>query len=222
MGNIHRFNNQEWFAKKVEQLTILELKNKNAKYTQEHSGDSPEMLLAYLVDCTKELGHSPDQCEVLGGDYIAYRFGNWETAMNQAMLPMTKSISDQTKTKLYKDEYKIQSKLFMHEIQRRRRERREEQEKRRENAMIQKQARLQIENAWEEEHKFDTDEQLLAYVCYCAKELGETPSRKKVLGYKYISERFGGWYATLNLAGLPIPEGMKKPSKKKRKFHQNV
>lgn len=51
----------------------------------------------------------------------------------------------------------------------------------------------------------DTDEQLLAYLSRCAKELGHTPWPREIVGGRLIEERFGTWENALREARLPLP-----------------
>ncbi len=55
---------------------------------------------------------------------------------------------------------------------------------------------------WGSQHGGDSDEQLLNYVSRCAAELEHTPFQSEVLGGAYIAQRFGGWAAALQMAGL--------------------
>lgn len=59
--------------------------------------------------------------------------------------------------------------------------------------------------AFAEEHKFDTDEHLISYVCSFAKTIGRTPNAEEVIGGLYIASRFNGWENLVNKAGLPKP-----------------
>ena len=55
-------------------------------------------------------------------------------------------------------------------------------------------------------HGADTDEQLLTYLCRCAKALGHTPWPREIVGGSLIGERFGSWQNALLSGNLPIPE----------------
>ena len=54
-------------------------------------------------------------------------------------------------------------------------------------------------------HKQDTDEQLLEYVCAFSKAFGRTPNACEIIGGRYISSRFQGWEAVVATARLPEP-----------------
>ena len=54
---------------------------KNVRFILEHQNDTLDQLSAYLAKCMDELGHAPAKCEVIGGDYIEYRFDSWINAL---------------------------------------------------------------------------------------------------------------------------------------------
>ena len=54
---------------------------KNVRFIIEHQNDTLDQLSAYLAKCMDELGHAPAKCEVIGGDYIEYRFDSWVNAV---------------------------------------------------------------------------------------------------------------------------------------------
>lgn len=54
---------------------------RNVQFILDHQNDSLESLSAYLQSCTEALGHIPAKVEVVGGDYLEYRFGTWQKAL---------------------------------------------------------------------------------------------------------------------------------------------
>lgn len=54
---------------------------KNTLFILEHQNDTLEQLSAYLQICMESIGHPPARVEVIGGDYIEYRFGTWQKAL---------------------------------------------------------------------------------------------------------------------------------------------
>ena len=54
---------------------------KNTQFILEHQNDSLEQLSAYLKACMDDIGHPPARVEIIGGDYIEYRFGDWNKAL---------------------------------------------------------------------------------------------------------------------------------------------
>ena len=51
----------------------------------------------------------------------------------------------------------------------------------------------------------DSDEQLLAYLQFCAALLGHTPWSREIIGGRLIEDRFGSWEKALAKAKLPKP-----------------
>ena len=51
----------------------------------------------------------------------------------------------------------------------------------------------------------DSDEQLLAYLQFCAKALGHTPWPREIVGGSVIEKRFTSWETALAKANLPKP-----------------
>ena len=54
---------------------------KNVQFILEHQNDTLEQLSAYLQSCMEDIGHPPAMVEVIGGEYIQYRFGTWTKAL---------------------------------------------------------------------------------------------------------------------------------------------
>lgn len=54
---------------------------KNIQFILEHQNDTLEQLSAYLQSCMEDIGHPPAMVEVIGGEYIQYRFGSWQKAL---------------------------------------------------------------------------------------------------------------------------------------------
>ena len=54
---------------------------KNVQFIIEHQNDTVEQLSAYLQSCMEDIGHPPAMVEVIGGEYIQYRFGSWQKAI---------------------------------------------------------------------------------------------------------------------------------------------
>jgi len=68
------------------------------------------------------------------------------------------------------------------------------------------------EAEFKEEHRADTDEQLLDYLRSQALALHHVPWPEEILGGTVIEERFGSWEKALTAAGLSWPETENKPS----------
>lgn len=54
---------------------------KNTQFILDHQNDTLEQLSAYLKVCMEDIGHPPARVEVIGGDYLEYRFGSWQKAL---------------------------------------------------------------------------------------------------------------------------------------------
>lgn len=55
---------------------------RNTQFILDHQNDSLEQLSTYLKACMEDIGHPPARVEVIGGDYIEYRFGGeWYRAL---------------------------------------------------------------------------------------------------------------------------------------------
>ena len=206
----------EKFNQQVEVRTYAALKEKHLQFVREHEGTNESELLEYVKACAKDLGHTPNMTEVIGGNYIAYRFQGWSEVIRRTGLPKPGTAPDSKHRKIYKDEYQRQIRLLKQEKNASREKRKEAKEERAEAARAEKEAKRERDMAWGEEHKSDTDEQLLAYVRECAETLGYSPFCREVVGGSYIAERLVCWPLVLELAGLPMAQGMKPSSQAKR------
>ena len=54
---------------------------KNTEFILDHQNDSLEQLSAYLKACMDDIGHPPARVEVIGGDFLEYRFESWPKAL---------------------------------------------------------------------------------------------------------------------------------------------
>ncbi len=118
------------------------------------------------------------------------------------------------KKELLEAEIKVQAKLHKEERTLLRQQRTLERQAKSAAAKAQADARMERDIAWGEEHKDDSDAELIVYVKDCAASLGRTPYVKEVLGGEYIRNRFVSWSIVLQEAGLPLPADMKPPTKK--------
>ena len=67
----------QWILDRVKRI----IARKNTLFILEHQNDSLEDLSKYLQACMESIGHPPARVEVIGGDYIEYRFGTWQKAL---------------------------------------------------------------------------------------------------------------------------------------------
>ena len=54
---------------------------RNTEFILDHQNDSLEQLSAYLKACMDDIGHPPAREEVIGGDFLEYRFESWPKAL---------------------------------------------------------------------------------------------------------------------------------------------
>ena len=54
---------------------------KNTQFILDHQNDTLEQLSAYLKACMEDIGHPPARVEVIGGDFLEYRFESWSKAL---------------------------------------------------------------------------------------------------------------------------------------------
>lgn len=89
----------------------------NKAFAVERADDSDEQLLEYLRHCAEEIGHSPNSCEVIGGLYIAARFGGWQKAISLAGLRPPKTAPKWENRLIVRRERNRQWELFLKEKQ---------------------------------------------------------------------------------------------------------
>ena len=115
MAEKNYFQADVWFNQKVEERTLAALKQMEKEFPEKHEQDSKEKLLEYVKECSQAIGHSPNQVEVIGGSYIAKRFGGWACVLQEAGLPKPGMAPALTRRYIYKKENKRQAKLFKQE-----------------------------------------------------------------------------------------------------------
>ncbi len=206
-----RFRGDEWFNQKVHQRVKVSLEEQEARFAREHKADTDEQLLEYVRAFAKELGRTPNCCEIIGGVYISSRFGNWSGVLAAAGLPGPHKVPQLKNRLIYKREFKRQSALFKQERQDAESQRQERREQAVQEAAEARQARAQQNGEWSLAHQDDTDEQLLDYLRQCAAQLGHSPVKSEVEGAGLIAKRFVTWPLALQLAGLELPRDMKPP-----------
>ena len=57
------------------------INKKNTQFILDHQHDSLAALSLYLRDCMEDIGHPPARVEVIGGDFLEFRFGSWQKAL---------------------------------------------------------------------------------------------------------------------------------------------
>ena len=83
---------------------------KNVQFILEHQNDTLEQLSAYLQSCMEDIGHPPALVEVIGGEYIQYRFGTWTKALRSfysGKMTNTKNPPPFKERKIVRDLYEV-------------------------------------------------------------------------------------------------------------------
>lgn len=122
----------------VKQRTFSALSMKNVAFVLEHQNDTLDALAEYLTACHAALDHTPTRSEVIGGDYIEYRFGSWKKALQAIGVKNEGTLNARPRkleeTKLYLDEYAAQKQLHQQEKQQKKEKNKRKDENRRKQA----------------------------------------------------------------------------------------
>ena len=213
-GKNNYFRGDLWFDKQVDERTRKALQQRQKDFTKEHADDTDEQLLTYVRKVAAEFGYTPNAGEIIGGEYISRRFGNWDRVIALCGLPKPGKMRPIMERAIYKQEFKRQASLFKQERQAVQQEKVQLRQDAAKQAEAIREEKAQRDQAWAELHCEDTDEQLLEYLQKCAKELGHSPFKAEVDGSSLIVKRFGTWAVALTLAELPLPQGLKPPKPK--------
>ncbi len=213
------YGKEGWLRIKAAEKTREALHRQNLLFSQTHKEADEQQLLQYVKDFAEELGQSPNACEVIGGSYIAQRFGGWEKVLEAAGLSSTGEISCPEKRLIYKKEFKRQLKALrqQQQVQKAQKQAEHRQKDAAGRALVQEQQ--QRDALWGREHEEDTEAQLLEYVKQMAARLGHAPLSREVPGGTYIAKRIGSWALVLHLCDLPLPDGVKPPNPKTLKAY---
>ena len=91
------------------------INKKNTQFILDHQHDSLAALSLYLRDCMEDIGHPPARVEVIGGDFLEYRFGSWVNALAYSGFPVSTGPAVSNfpleRTALFQAEYERQSAL---------------------------------------------------------------------------------------------------------------
>ena len=217
---VQYFHGDVWHHQQVSRRTMESLMQIQERFAEQHRQDTEAQLVAYVQAFARELGHTPNAGEVIGGPYIAARMGGWDRVVEAAGLTKPGKMPEMTNRLIYKKEYRRQVKLMKQEKAANQEIAAARRQQRREETQAAAQIRAEQDLLWAQDHEEDTDEQLLDYVRQCAEELGHTPISREVPGATWIAKRFGSWPLVLTLAGLPLPQGMKPPKPKTMKAYR--
>ena len=79
-------NGDNLLHQQIVKRTIEALQAQDEAFAIEYETASDADLIAYVRQCV-DVSYTPAPCEVVGGAYIAQRFGNWSAALKAAELP---------------------------------------------------------------------------------------------------------------------------------------
>lgn len=89
MGKVagaQNFDGKNWHEQHIAKRTRAALDEQDRAFAERHAGDTLAELACYLRRCAEHWGRSPAPCEIVGGSYIAERFGSWSDALRAAHL----------------------------------------------------------------------------------------------------------------------------------------
>ena len=98
--------NEAALRKVLTHRTLVSLSKQNVAFVLEHQNDTWQELSQYLARCQAALG-APARTEVIGGDFIELRFGNWGKALASIGIRGGGRLSTPSveNTTLFRDEY---------------------------------------------------------------------------------------------------------------------
>jgi len=103
-------------TKKVDARTRAALQEKEAEFKQTHKYAADEQLLDYVRTFAEKHGYTPNCDEIIGGVFIARRWGNRMAVVAAAGPPKPCVKSPIMKKRdIYKQEFKRQARLFQQE-----------------------------------------------------------------------------------------------------------
>lgn len=100
-----------------------------------HAESALNELACYLRRCAEHWGKSPAPCEIVGGDYIAERFGGWTNALQAAHLDAVYKKPNNRANGRYQREMKRQIELYRAERDAKRTERAKKELERQRNVI---------------------------------------------------------------------------------------
>lgn len=118
MGKVagaQRFDGQNWYKQHIAKRTREALDEQDQAFAVRHAESTLNELACYLRRCAEHWGKSPAPIEIVGGSYIAERFGDWKDALRAAHLnPIYKKTRNRDCGR-YQNEKKIQIQLHRSE-----------------------------------------------------------------------------------------------------------
>ena len=94
----------------IRRMVTQALEAQEEAFKREHEADTDGQLIAYLRQCAAQLHHVPWPGEVLGGTFIAQRFGSWDNALAAATFLRVKE--EEARQKEIYRQHKAEKKLL--------------------------------------------------------------------------------------------------------------
>lgn len=123
VAGAQNFDGKNWHEQHIAKRTRAALDEQDRAFAERHAGDTLAELACYLRRCAEHWGRSPAPCEIVGGSYIAERFGSWSDALRAAHLNPAYSHPHNRSNGRYQREKKRQIELYRAERDAKRAER---------------------------------------------------------------------------------------------------
>ena len=114
-GTGKRFDGNAWYEQYMTARTTAALEEKEKEFARAHAGVPERALIEYVRRCADEMGYTPAEKEVIGGSYIARRFGGWPAVLKEAQLVADHRCLPLTKRYIFRREWEIQAALHRQE-----------------------------------------------------------------------------------------------------------
>ena len=107
-------NGDNLLHQQIVKRTIESLQAQDEAFAIEYETASDADLITYVRQCV-DVSYTPAPCEVVGGAYIAQRFGNWSAALKAAELPSQYKPPREHHYPRYEQEYQRQEVQLLQE-----------------------------------------------------------------------------------------------------------
>lgn len=123
VAGAQNFDGRNWHEQHIAKRTRAALEEQDRAFAERHAGDTLPELACYLRRCAGHWHKSPAPCEIVGGSYIAERFGSWSDALRAAHLNPVYGHPHKRSNGRYQREMKRQIELYRAERDAKRAER---------------------------------------------------------------------------------------------------
>lgn len=181
------------------------INKKNTQFILDHQHDSLAALSLYLRDCMEDIGHPPARVEVIGGDFLEFRFGSWQKAAAQHLRRQSRRIPEKSpvvcepedRARPLRKRNCVDAEAGRSPCQRGAdmknqpfiyRDNRALHEKKMNEVTRVEISRQNIEFILA--HQDDSPEELAKYLRRCQAELGHVPAQSEILGGDLLALRF--------------------------------